>query len=156
MLFIPKHEERLGRLADRVRFAQAVTPALMADVIAEACTRLPRLNPAGKAGRIDQLIDDGAWTDAALSLIEVELPAWTLRRLVRDDGEWVCSLSRQPDLPAALDDTADACHELLPLAILGAFLEARRRSASAPGTASWSVPHVRPETRCGICCDNFA
>jgi hypothetical protein len=156
MLLVSKHEDRLGRLADQVRSAQAGTPALMADVIAEACTRLPGLNRAGKAGRIDQLIDDGAWTDAALLLIELELPAWTLRRLVRDDDAWVCSLSRQPDLPAALDDTADACHGDLPLAILGAFLEAKRRSVAAQGTASRSVPHVRPETRCGVCCDNFA
>jgi hypothetical protein len=74
----------------------------------DACTRLP----AGKAARIDQLIDAGAWNDAALALIELELPAWKLRRLVYEDGEWLCSLSRQPNLPLALDDTADARHEV--------------------------------------------
>jgi hypothetical protein len=40
-------------------------------------------------------------------------------------------------LPLALDDTEDARHQILPLAILGAFLEAQQkvrsgRSANAP------------------------
>ena len=92
----------------------------------DACTRLP----AVKATRIDQLIEAGAWGEAALALIELELPAWKLRRLVYEDGQWLCSLSRQPNLPVALDDTADASHEVLPLAILRAFVEARRRTSA--------------------------
>jgi hypothetical protein len=155
MLFNPKHEDRLGRLANELRFAQAVTPALFSHVIAEACTRLPVLSRAAKAVRIDQLIDAGAWTEAALALIALELPAWKLRRLVFEDGEWICCLTQHPDLPAELDDTAEGCHEILPLAIMCAFLEARCRSAAeqAPGTRS--VPQVRPEAACGLCCDNF-
>jgi hypothetical protein len=35
---------------------------------------------AGKAARIDQLIEAGAWIDAALALVDFELPAWRLRR----------------------------------------------------------------------------
>jgi hypothetical protein len=155
MLFHPKHEDRLGRLANQLRFAQAVTPALFGDVVAEACTRLPALSRA-KAGRLDRLVEAGAWTEAALALISLELPTWGLRRLVREDGEWVCSLSREPHLPAALDDTADACHEILPLAIMGAFVEARRRSTAALAAGARSVPHVRPEQGCGVCCENFA
>jgi hypothetical protein len=153
MLFNPKHEDRLGRLANELRFAQAVTPALFSHVIAEACTRLPVLS---RAGRVDELIHADAWTEAALALIELELPAWKLRRLVREDGEWICCLSRQPDLPAELDDTAEGCHEILPLAILSALIEARCCSAAeqAPGTRS--VPQVRPGAACGVCCDNFA
>ena len=59
-----------------------------------------------------------AWNDAALALVELELPAWKLRRLVHENGKWHCSLSRHPNLPVALDDTATASHEVLPLAIL--------------------------------------
>jgi hypothetical protein len=50
----------------------------------------------------------------------VELPGWKLRRLVYQDGEWLCSLSKQPNMPEDIDETADAVHEVLPLAILTA------------------------------------
>src|SRR5689334_18349387 len=43
--------------------------------------------------RIHRLLADEAWTEAGLALIEVGLPQWTLRRIVRDDGEWLCTLS---------------------------------------------------------------
>jgi hypothetical protein len=154
MLFNPKHEDRLGRLTDQVRFAQAVTPALFCDVVAQACTRLPLLRHGAQAGRIKHLIEAGAATEAALALIELELPAWKLRRLVFEDGEWICCLSRQRDLPIELDDTADGCHEILPLAILSAFLAARRTAAEVPQARS--VPRVGADAACGVCCDNFA
>ena len=142
MLFDPKHEDRLDALEEQLRRAPALTPDLISNVIADACTRLPVMKRAGKAARIDQLIEAGAWSDAALALIELELPAWKLRRLVYEDGEWHCSLSRHPNLPAALDDTADASHEVLPLAILAALIEAHRmteryaRNQFADGAAS--------------------
>src|SRR5665213_1260292 len=92
----------------------------------------------------------------ALTLIELELPAWKLRRLVYEDGEWFCSLSKQPNLPVALDDTADARHEVLPLAILSAFVEARCTTSAARETSSPTVPQVQPTSGIVICCDNFA
>jgi hypothetical protein len=153
MLFNPKHEDRLGRLANRLRFAQAVTPDLVADVAAEACVRVRTLSAAGKAGRIARLVACGAWTDAALALVELELPQWKLRRLVCEDGEWLCSLSKQPGLPIELDATVDACHELLPLAVLCALVEARRRADE--GRASSPVPQLRLPGD-AVCCDNFA
>ena len=66
--------------------------------------------PPGGMARLERLIAAGAWTDAALVLIELELPAWSLRRLIREDDEWFCSLSRQPNVPVALDVTAHAHH----------------------------------------------
>ena len=152
MLFDPKHEDRFDRLIDQLRLAPTLTPDLISDVIVHACTRLP----AGKAARIDQLIEVGAWSDAALTLIEFELPAWKLRRIVYEDGKWLCSLSRQPNLPMALDDTADASHEVLPLAILSAFVEARRRASVMRETSLRIVPQVRPISGYAICCDNFS
>lgn len=156
MLSNPKYEGRLDRLTEQLRLAPALTPDLISNVIADACTRLPVLNKAGKATRIDQLIEAGAWSDAALALIELELPEWKLRRLVYEDGEWFCSLSKQPNLPVVFDDTADACHEVLPLAILSAFLEARRTISAVRETSSPAVPQVRPTSGYAVCCDNFA
>jgi uncharacterized membrane protein YhiD involved in acid resistance len=85
----------------------------------------------------------------------LELPAWKLRRLVYEDGECLCSLSKQPNLSGALDDTADASHEVLPLAILSAFVEARRRTSAMRETSLQTVPQVRRTSGYAICCDNF-
>jgi hypothetical protein len=155
MLSEPKHEGRFARLTEQLRFATAVTPDLVFSVVSDACTRLAVLKKAGKAARIDQLIAAGAWSDVALALIELELPAWKLRRLIYEDGEWYCSLSQQLNLPVALDDTADARHEVLPLAILCAFVEARRGSSVAHDANSPTVPLVLTSATT-ICCDNFA
>src|ERR1035438_3739231 len=152
----PKHEDHLDRLMEQLRLAPALTPDLIGCVIADACIRLPVLNKAGKAPRIDQLIEASAWSDAALALIELELPAWKLRRLIYEDGEWFCSLSKQPNLPVTIDDTADARHEVLPLAILSAFLEARRTPSAVRKRSSPTVPQVQPTSGIVICCDNFA
>jgi hypothetical protein len=129
------------------------TPDIVSQIIVSACSRLPLLR--GKATEIAQLIKLEAWLDAVLALIELELPSWKLRRLIREDGKWFCSLSQQLNLPATLDDTADGIHEVMPLAILLAFLEARRRTAlAAPLVAA--VPAVDPALTGLICCDNFA
>ena len=105
--------------------------------------------------RVNRLIEAGAYTDAALALIELELPHWKLRRLVYDDGEWICSLSRQPWLPADFDELAEARHEILPLAVLTAFLEALDATA-ADETRVATVPSVRPGQSHVMCCDNFS
>jgi hypothetical protein len=68
----------------------------------------------------------GPWADAATALVELELPARKFRRAVYEGGERLCSLSRQPNLSLELDDTVDARHEKLALAILRAFVETRK------------------------------
>jgi hypothetical protein len=142
-------------LADRLRRAPAAGPEIFGAII-DACTRIWVLRKAGKAGRVAQLLAAGAWTDAALALIELELPAWTLRRLVYEDGEWLCSLSRQPNLPLAIDDVVDAHHPVLPLAILSALIEVGAKSEFIPQSSPHRVPQVRPATASAMCCDNFA
>jgi len=102
------------------------------------------------------VIEAGAWTDAGATLIGLELPGWQLRRAAYDGGEWFCSLSRQPNLAAELDDTVDASHEVLSLAMLGAFLEALRRRAVESGSLAATTPAVKPTSAHGVCCDNFA
>ena len=156
MLSNPKYEDRLDRLTEQLRLAPTLTADLVSDVVADACTRILVLNRAGKAVWIDRLIEAGAWSDVALALIEFELPTWKLRHLIYEDGEWFCSLSKQPNLPVALDDTADARHEVLPLAILSAFVEARRKTSAVREPNLPAVPQVRPTSGNTICCDNFA
>jgi hypothetical protein len=51
---------------------------------------------------------------------------------------------------------AEGNHESLPLAILSAFVEARRHSVMAGESRLQSVPQVRPTQGYAICCDNFA
>ena len=154
MLFDPKREDSLGRLEGRLRCAAAITPELMSAVITEACTRFAALRPSVKA-RVDQLIEFGAWTEATLALVEFELPQWKLRRLVYEDGEWLCSLSKQPRLPLGLDEVAEASHEVLPLAVLLAFIQAQR-IAAANAVSTTTVPQVPPSRGYAMCCDNFA
>jgi len=144
----------LELLADRLRKAATADPELFA-AIADVSARVAMLRKAGKAGHLDQLIANGAWTDAALALLALELPAWKLRRLIHEDGDWICSLSRQPDLPLDLDDTADAHHSSLPLALLAALLEARAKTAAnAPSVKN--VPQVKTAAGNVQCCDNFS
>jgi hypothetical protein len=154
MLFDPKYEERLGTLEQQLRRAHALTPGIMADVIGEACTRFASQSPAAKA-KLDRLVETAAWTDASLALVELELPQWKLRRLVYDDGEWLCSLSKQPQLPLGLDEVAEASHEVMPLAILIALLGARRTAVSNVTDVS-PVPRVRPPPGYAVCCDSFS
>lgn len=155
MAFAADHAVLFDRLDDELRQAPAPVQSLFAKIVAGACTRIPVLSVSGKSDRIDRLIAAGAWTDAALTLLEFELPAWKLRRLAYDGGEWFCSLSRQRCLPVSLDDTADGSHELMPLAILRAFLQARRMAEVAPSAAS-TVPQIAADAGIAMCCDNFA
>jgi hypothetical protein len=150
---------RLVDLQDRLRGAQAVTPDLMAEIVAGACTRLAMPGCAPKAAKIDRLIELEAWTEAALALCEFELPQWRLRRLVCEEGYWLCSLSKQWNLPAWLGDSAEARHESLPLAILSALIEACQGAEPSPGPAVGSVPLCGTKSGSPVevmCCDNFA
>jgi hypothetical protein len=155
MAFAADYAVLLDRLDDELQTAPEVARAVFAKIIGSACNRIPVLSKSGKTARMERLIESGAWTDAAIALIESEMPGWKLRRLVYENGEWFCSLSRQPNMPADLDDSADAAHQVLPLAILRAFVEARRRSNFATDTAS-AVPQLQPAAHGIVCCDNFA
>ena len=155
MALIAEKTERLERLEYDLRLATAPAPSLFSRVIADACTRIPALRTAGKIPHIDRLVAAGAWTDAAFALIAIELPAWQIRRLWHEENAWFCSLSQRPAWPAMLDDTADATHEELPLAVLLAFLQARRMSAPALGARS-PIPHMQQAADGTVSCDNFA
>jgi hypothetical protein len=149
MLFNPGHEASHRRPISGSVDA-ATGPAFPDSASLESL----RAAASDRTVRLDQLMKAGAWTDAALALMKLELPGWQLLRLVQDDGEWFCPLSRQLAVPAELDDTSDGCHGEPALAIWSAMLEARRRIGEGP--RSGSVPSIRRVSGHQVCCDNFA
>ena len=128
-------------LSERICSANTITPKLMSELVAGVCRRFPSLGQPEKTARIRELIQLGAWTDASLALIDLELPFWQVRRIAYDEGEWYCALSRERELPDWLDRSVEARHTDLALAILSAFIEARRISSPSIQT---SVPGVAP------------
>ena len=149
-------ENPTADLSDRLREASAVTAEFMAAIIRAACRRFPSTGQTAKTAHIERLIQSYAWTDAALALIDLELPQWQLRRVAYDQGEWYCALSRERELPDWLDQSIEARHADLSLAILSAFIEAQR--ANAPETRT-SVPAVTRDANLRyvpVCSDNFA
>ena len=156
MLLPPDSRDIIGDIDDRLRNAHHVTAKLISSVIATVCRRFPSAGQAEKTAKIERLIAAEAWNDAAFALIELELPQWQVRRIAYDEGEWHCALSRERELPEWLDQSVEARHPDLPLAILSAFVEAQR--ASAPSIRP-SVPRVRREAAAvyeALCPDNFA
>ena len=155
-MLLPSNDQEAHPVDDRLRHAHNVTAKLMSAVIEAACRRFPSAGQGERTARIQRLIAAEAWTDAAFALIELELPQWRARRIAYDEGEWHCALSRQRELPEWLDQSVEARHPDLPLAILSAFVEVQR--ASAPSIRP-SVPIVRRDASAAyqvLCTDNFA
>jgi hypothetical protein len=142
-------------LEDRLRDAHAVTAELLSDVINETCRRFPPIRRTEKVARLERLIQSGAWTDAAIALIELELLQWQIRRVVYDEGEWHCALSRQRELPEWIDQSVEASHADLPLAILMTFVEAQRASTPSIRTSVPTVPREANPLYEPVCCDNL-
>ena len=141
---------------DRLRDADAVTAELISEVIGARCRRFPSMGQTEKTARIERLIGSGAWTDATLALIDLELPQWQVRRIAYDEGEWHCALSRQRELPEWLDQSVEVHHADLPLAILSAFVEAQRISVPSVRTSVPAVAHDGSPFYEPVSCDNFA
>jgi len=142
-------------LSDRPHDADAVTTSLLSDFIREACWRFPPVRRTAKTARLERLIESEAWTDAALALIDLELPQWKVRRIAYDEGEWHCALSRQRELPDWLDQSIESAHADLPLAILSALLDAQRVSAPSIRTSVPAAPGVADGLNEPVCCDHF-
>jgi hypothetical protein len=154
MPLLSKHRDP-GELDDRLRDAHAVTSELISEVIGETCRRFPSAGQTEKTARIERLIQTAAWTDAALALIDLELPLWQVRRIAYDDGEWYCALSRERELPDWLDRSVEAHHADLALAILSAFVDAQRIASPASSTSVPAVPRDANPLYEPVCCDNF-
>jgi len=134
MLAFSKHHD-LRALDERLRDAPEVTAELVSEILAKIRRPL-------SAERIERLVRSEAWTDAALALIDLELPQWQVRRIAYDGGEWHCALSRQRELPDWLDQPIEARHADLPLALLSAFVDARFSPAPSNRTSVPLVPRA--------------
>jgi hypothetical protein len=143
-------------LPDRLRNADAVTGELLSTVIGAVCRRVPSVGRPDKTAQIERLIASEAWTDAVLALLGLELPLWQVRRIIYDEGEWHCALSRQRELPEWLDQSIETHHPDLPMAILSAFVEARLADAPSSQSSVPAVPYDANASCEPLCCDNFA
>jgi hypothetical protein len=144
-------------LQREISWADAVTAELASAVLDLALVRCAAPNRAQRAQRVRELIGVQAWTDAALALVELDRSR-VVRRLYHDDGEWHCMIGSQWPMPDWLDDTVELGHPVLPLAILGALIDALDQNRAVPARAT-SVPQSRSDmsdTTAAICCDNFA
>ncbi len=151
----------LAELKSEFERRQVPDTQLLAKLVGQPRRQAALAGDAAKAEQIDQLIELGAWTEAALALLRLALPQWKLRRLLCQDGIWSCSLSRIWNGPDWLADEVESRHEMMPMAILCALLEAQEFGPQSSALAVTSVP------RCGrtdadatpadiMCCDNFS
>ena len=156
MRLLPEQHDRIS-LSGRLRDAPLATAALVREireVMGTSWRRSPHPRQAGKVACIERLIEAKAFTDAALALIDLELPLWQLRRFAYDGGEWHCALSRQRELPDWLDQSIEASHPDLALAILCALVAANDVLSSRPSVPS--APRKLKPDYVPVFCDNFA
>ena len=145
--------EQLATLAGRVNVADEATPEMLSEIVAETARRL---SAPGKAAQFHQLIEAGALTEAALALINLELPLWQIRRITYDKGEWHCAMSRQRELPEWLDEAIETARASLTLAIVSVYIETLRQIEASREPSRPSVPQTRRDQFEPVCCDNFA
>jgi hypothetical protein len=148
--------EQLATLAAQVGAAEEATTQLFSEIVVATARRLWAPGEAAKATQLHDLIEAGALTQAALNLIDLELPLWKLRRIAYDEGEWHCAMSRQRELPEWLDQAVEATHASLTLAILGAYLETVEQIELSREPSRSSVPQTRAEQYEPLSCENFA
>src|SRR5712672_3233667 len=156
MSFHQQVQKSPGALQRLIQRADTVTPDLLSAALGLALARCATPHRLDDARRIGRLIQSEAWIDAALAL--VGLDRLTIRRLAYDDTEWRCTVGTQWPVPEWLDDTAEARHAVLPLAILSAWLEGLRVSVppAAPATSVPGSPSESSDVLQSMNCDNFA
>jgi len=91
-------------LQTHARRSRSITAELFIKVIAEASTTHGNATKAV----FNQLVAYGAWTDAVLLLLKLELPQWRLRRILYEDAEGNCFFSKHPEFPLGFDESAEA------------------------------------------------
>jgi hypothetical protein len=151
-----QRSEQLAALARQVGAADEATSQLFSEVVVATARRLWAPGGAAKATQLHDLIEAGALTQAALNLIDLELPLWKLRRIAYDEGEWHCAMSRQREVPEWLDQAVEARHASLTLAILGAYIETVGQIELSRESSRPSVPQTRAEQYEPLYCENFA
>jgi hypothetical protein len=142
-------------LSEDLHNAQVMTRPLMLEIIDRACRRFPSLGQSELTAHVMRLIDAEAWADAALALMELELPRWQVRRIAYDEGEWHCALSRERELPDWLDAAVEGCHGDLAIALLSAFVEVQALAVESSRPSVPSVPPALDPLYEPVGCENF-
>lgn len=155
MFLHSQRSEQLATLAAQVSAADEATSELFSEIVVAIARPLWTPGEAANAVQLHDLIEAGALTQAALSLIELELPLWKLRRIAYDEGEWYCTMSQQRELPEWLDQAVEATHVSLTLAIMSTYIEAVRQIELSREPSHPSVPQTRTEQYQPLCCENF-
>ncbi|WP_048710197.1 hypothetical protein [Microvirga massiliensis] len=134
-------ERDLGTLLARIETAHRIDADLLSAILRGACPRLGT-SLAPKA-EVERLVGAEAWVELGLWLIGWELPDWDIHRLTRDDDRWRCSIGVSGIAVNWAEDIVEFQHGSLPLAVLGAFVQAQLRKAE--GAAPSNVtPFRRP------------
>ena len=151
MLFHPERAQRLTNVADSLGTAIAPSATLLRAVL-DMTDLAKREDQSGAAAHIDRLIECGAWTEAALGILDACCPRWQLSRLIYDGGEWYCRLSSQRELPDWLGQAIETHHQSLAMALLKATVEATQQEATADEA---TTPLPRPAFDNLILCEDF-
>jgi hypothetical protein len=136
-------ERELRSLLAQIVAARRIDPDLASSVVHRACPRLAILRQ--RSAELDRLIKAEAWVEMGLWLIGWELPDWGLHHLSRDDARWCCSIGVSGMAVNWIEDIVEFDHDNLPLAVLGAFVEAQLRKVEGP-TISNITPFRRPKS----------
>lgn len=145
--------EWLDVIAQGLRANEHATADMLFSIAARTCRRFPR--QTADLAQFDRLLGAGAFTEAMFVLIEFELPQWKLRRIAYDEGEWHCALSRQRELPDWLDQSMEANHADLALAIALAYIEALKAVEASGRSIGHSVPQIRAQCSETLSCENY-
>jgi hypothetical protein len=130
-------ETDLRVLLTRIDGAPEPTRDLVAEILQRACPRLTfGITPSDLVVR---LIEAEAWVELGLWLIGWELPDWSVHQLCRGDHSWNCSIGIRGLARNWVDDIADFQHDSLPLAILGALVDAQLRKVEGQAPSNVTV-----------------
>ena len=161
MLFKPSLQDTCRAVKAAIDVADEAAPALLRAVLDIAAARCATPHRGVHLKRIDALIDAQAWTDAALAIAALDR-AHAVRRIERDDGEWYCTIGSQWPVPEWLDHGTWHGHRALPLAILGAVVDAlsQNEAAAAATTSTERCRELPGQGRGDVIasfgCDNYS
>lgn len=149
-----ENSNQLAVIAQELRANEHASADLLTSIAEKTCQRFQK--QTANFAQISKLIAAGAFTEATLALVEFELPQWKLRRISYDEGEWHCALSRQRELPEWLDQSSEANHTDLALAIALTYVEAIKATEPSGHLIGRSVPQIRTQCVETLSCENYA
>lgn len=149
-----ENSSQLAAIAQELCVNEHASADLLCSIAKKTCQRFPK--ESANFAQISKLIAAGAFTEAVLTLVEFELPQWKLRRLAYDEEQWRCALSRQRKLPEWLEQSVEANHTDLTLAIALAYIKVLNSDEAPRRPTGRTVPEVRARRFETLQCENYA